>query len=103
VLARGALPGPALYSFAGVSLCFRWVLSYGQSAYAVGAVESFQPLFHLLNGDMCYADLNPTVQPEVWRDVGNNNQASAAFRPWMPCRATTRWSSTTGRKATPPT
>ena len=25
-----------------------WVLSYGQSAYAVEAVESFQPLFHLL-------------------------------------------------------
>ncbi len=43
-----------------------WVLSYGQSAYAVEAVESFQPLFHLLNGDLCYADLNPTVQPEVW-------------------------------------
>ena len=49
------------------------------------AVESFQPLFHLLNGDLCYADLNPTVQPEVWRDFGNNNQASAANRPWMPC------------------
>ena len=63
----------------------KWVLSYGQSAYAVGAVESFQPLFHLLNGDLCYADLNPTVQPEVWRDFGNNNQASAANRPWMPC------------------
>jgi phosphodiesterase/alkaline phosphatase D-like protein len=62
-----------------------WVLSYGQSAYAVSAVESFQPLFHLLNGDLCYADLNPTVQPEVWRDFGNNNQSSAAFRPWMPC------------------
>ena len=62
-----------------------WVLSYGQSAYAVQAVESFQPLFHLLNGDLCYADLNPTVQPEVWRDFGNNNQASAANRPWMPC------------------
>jgi len=30
-----------------------WVLSYGQSAYAVGAIESFQPLFHLLNGDLC--------------------------------------------------
>jgi hypothetical protein len=43
-----------------------WVLSYGQSAYAVQAVESFQPLFHLLNGDLCYADLNPTGQPEVW-------------------------------------
>jgi hypothetical protein len=63
----------------------QWVLSYGQSAYAVKAVESFQPLFHLLNGDLCYADLNPAVQPEVWRDFGNNNQASAAFRPWMPC------------------
>ena len=62
----------------------QWVLSYGQSAYAVAAVESFQPLFHLLNGDLCYADLNPTVQPEVWRDFGNNNQSSAANRPWMP-------------------
>jgi len=62
-----------------------WVLSYGQSAYAVGAVESFQPLFHLLNGDLCYADLNPTAQPQVWRDFGNNNQASAASRAWMPC------------------
>ncbi len=61
-----------------------WVLSYGQSAYAVGAVESFQPLFHLLNGDLCYADLNPMVQPEVWRDFGDNNQSSAANRPWMP-------------------
>jgi hypothetical protein len=61
-----------------------WVLSYGQSAYAVAAVESFSPLFHLLNGDLCYADLNPTVQPEVWRDFGNNNQSSAAYRAWMP-------------------
>ena len=79
------------------------MLSYGQSACAVEAVESFQPLFHLLNGDLCYANLNPTVQPEVWRDFGNNNQASAANRAWMPCRATTRWSSTTGRRASPPT
>jgi hypothetical protein len=61
-----------------------WVLSYGQAAYAVGAVEEFQPLFHLLNGDLCYADLNPAEQPRVWRDFGNNNQASAANRPWMP-------------------
>ena len=62
-----------------------WVLSYGQSAFAVQAVEQFQPLFHLLNGDLCYANLNPTVQPTVWADFGNNNQASAANRPWMPC------------------
>jgi Purple acid Phosphatase, N-terminal domain/Calcineurin-like phosphoesterase len=62
-----------------------WVLSYGQSAYAVEAVESFQPLFHLLNGDLCYANLNPAAQPQVWRDFGDNNQTSAANRPWMPC------------------
>ncbi len=62
-----------------------WVLSYGQSAYAVEVVESFQPLFHLLNGDLCYANLNPAVQPHVWRDFGDNNQTSAANRPWMPC------------------
>ena len=29
--------------------------------------------------------MNPTSQPEVWRDFGNNNQRSAANRPWMPC------------------
>jgi Purple acid Phosphatase, N-terminal domain/Calcineurin-like phosphoesterase len=62
-----------------------WVLSYGQSANAVAAVESFSPLFHLLNGDLCYGDLNPGTQPEVWRDFGNNNQTSAANRAWMPC------------------
>ena len=62
-----------------------WVLSYGQSACAVAAVESFQPLFHLLNGDLCYANLNPAVQPQVWRDFGNNTQSSAARRAWMPC------------------
>ena len=62
-----------------------WVLSYPQSQYAVEAVERFQPLFHLLNGDLCYANLNPAAQPAVWADFGNNNQTSAAFRPWMPC------------------
>ncbi len=62
-----------------------WVLSYGQSTFAVDQVEAQRPLFHLLNGDLCYANLNPTAQPEVWRDFGNNNQRSAAFRPWMPC------------------
>ncbi|WP_244105744.1 purple acid phosphatase family protein [Burkholderia gladioli] len=62
-----------------------WVLSSPQSRYAVQAVERFQPLFHLLNGDLCYANLNPTHQPDVWRDFGNNNQSSAANRPWMPC------------------
>jgi hypothetical protein len=62
-----------------------WALSYGQSAYAVAAVESFEPLFHLLNGDLCYASLNSAAQPSVWRDFGGNCQSSAARRAWMPC------------------
>jgi hypothetical protein len=62
-----------------------WVLSSPQSRFAVQAVEQFKPLFHLLNGDLCYANLNPASQPEVWRDFGNNVQTSATNRPWMPC------------------
>ena len=62
-----------------------WVLSSPQSRFAVEAVERFQPLFHLLNGDLCYANLNPAHQTDVWRDFGNNNQTSTANRPWMPC------------------
>jgi hypothetical protein len=77
---------------------FRWT-SYGdlstpqdsnplgsiQSQYAVEAVESFAPLFHLLNGDLCYANYRPTSQPTIWAAFGNNVQTSAAHRPWMPC------------------
>jgi hypothetical protein len=48
-------------------------------------VEQFDPLFHLLNGDLCYANLNPMSQPEVWAEFGRNVQRSAAYRPWMPC------------------
>jgi hypothetical protein len=62
-----------------------WTLSSPQSAFAVKAVERFQPLFHLLNGDLCYANLNAAAQPSVWADFGNNVQASASLRPWMPC------------------
>jgi hypothetical protein len=62
-----------------------WNMSSPQSRHAVDAVERFEPLFHLLNGDLCYANLNPTAQPQVWADFGNNVQRSAAHRPWMPC------------------
>ncbi len=62
-----------------------WILSSPQSRYAVEAVERFAPLFHLLNGDLCYANLNPTAMPAVWADFANNAQTSAAHRPWMPC------------------
>ncbi|HEX4215084.1 MAG TPA: metallophosphoesterase family protein [Candidatus Dormibacteraeota bacterium] len=62
-----------------------WVDSSANSATAVRAVESFSPLFHLLNGDLCYANTNMSTQPAVWRDFANNAQYSAAYRPWMPC------------------
>jgi hypothetical protein len=62
-----------------------WKLSSPQSRHAVDAVEQFRPLFHLLNGDLCYANLNWAAQPQVWADFGNNVQRSAAHRPWMPC------------------
>jgi hypothetical protein len=62
----------------------RWASSAGQSAYAVGAVEALQPLFHLLNADLADGEAAPAAQPQVWRDFGNNIEASAANRPWMP-------------------
>jgi 3',5'-cyclic AMP phosphodiesterase CpdA len=62
-----------------------WVMSSPQSRHAVDAVERFEPLFHLLNGDLCYANLNPMAQPAVWAEFGRNVQRSAAYRPWMPC------------------
>jgi hypothetical protein len=62
-----------------------WAISSPQSRHAVDAVERFKPLFHLLNGDLCYANVNPTAQPQVWADFGYNVQRSAANRPWMPC------------------
>jgi alkaline phosphatase D len=61
-----------------------WKESSDNSFYAVAAIESARPLFHLLNGDLCYANLNTNNQPEVWRDFGVNIARSAAYRPWMP-------------------
>ena len=47
-------------------------------------METFQPLFHLLNGDLADGDPPPATQSQVWRDFGNDIEASAANRPWMP-------------------
>ncbi|HEY4027956.1 MAG TPA: metallophosphoesterase family protein [Candidatus Dormibacteraeota bacterium] len=46
-------------------------------------VESVKPLFHLLNGDLCYANISPD-RVKTWRDFFVNNEVSARFRPWMP-------------------
>lgn len=58
-------------------------LSTPFGAYVVDQIERQQPLFHLLNGDLAYSDLdaNPVG---AWTDFFRNNQRSAARRPWMP-------------------
>jgi purple acid phosphatase-like protein/calcineurin-like phosphoesterase family protein len=66
-----------------------WHESCDNSWYAVTAIEdpgdgAGPPLFHLLNGDLCYANLDVDNAPGVWRDFGINIGRSAANRPWMP-------------------
>ena len=46
-------------------------------------MERVRPLFHLFNGDLCYANLaNDRVR--TWWDFWENNSRSARSRPWMP-------------------
>jgi 3',5'-cyclic AMP phosphodiesterase CpdA len=46
-------------------------------------VERLQPLFHLFNGDLCYANLAHD-RVRTWWDFWHNNSRSACKRPWMP-------------------
>ena len=46
-------------------------------------VERLQPLFHLFNGDLCYANLADD-RVRTWWDFWENNSRSARKRPWMP-------------------
>jgi hypothetical protein len=46
-------------------------------------VEQLQPLFHLFNGDLCYANI-ATDRVRTWWDFWANNSRSARKRPWMP-------------------
>jgi hypothetical protein len=46
-------------------------------------VERLQPLFHLFNGDLCYANLAED-RVRTWWDFWENNSRSASKRPWMP-------------------
>jgi hypothetical protein len=47
-------------------------------------VERVRPLFHLLNGDLCYANIAED-RVRSWWDFWVNNSRSARNRPWMPC------------------
>ncbi len=53
------------------------------AAGTVLGVERLQPLFHLFNGDLCYANLAKD-RVRTWWDFWANNSRSAANRPWMP-------------------
>ena len=47
------------------------------------AVEHAAPLFNLVNGDLCYANLSRD-RVRTWSDWFENNSRSARYRPWMP-------------------
>jgi len=58
-------------------------LSSPWSGYVVDQVEKLEPLFHLLNGDLCYANVSPD-RVAAWSHFFENNTRSARNRPWMP-------------------
>ena len=76
-----------------------WVLSYGQSTYAVDQVEAQRPLFHLLNGDLCYANLNPTPNPRSGETSETTTSGRRPSARGCPARETTNSSSTMVRRA----
>ena len=47
------------------------------------AVERMAPLFHLINGDLCYANL-AADRIRTWSDWFESTSRSARYRPWMP-------------------
>ncbi len=47
------------------------------------AIERLAPLFNLVNGDLCYANLTRD-RVRTWSDWFTNNSRSARHRPWMP-------------------
>jgi 3',5'-cyclic AMP phosphodiesterase CpdA len=46
-------------------------------------IERIGPLFNLVNGDLCYANLSAD-RIRAWSDWFDNNSRSARHRPWMP-------------------
>jgi hypothetical protein len=47
------------------------------------AIERIGPLFNLVNGDLCYANLAQD-RIDTWSNWFENNTRSARYRPWMP-------------------
>jgi hypothetical protein len=85
---RTAPEGRAAFRFTSVG---DW--GCGDTAYAKASlnaiatawqIEQFNPVVHLVNGDLSYANSNAHFQPQVWEQYFDNTQLSAANRPWMP-------------------
>ncbi len=73
------LPGAATGGYSsGIS-----GLASPTSADIVHGIEQVQPLFHLLNGDLCYANIS-NDRVRTWNSFFANNTRSARYRPWMP-------------------
>jgi Purple acid Phosphatase, N-terminal domain/Calcineurin-like phosphoesterase len=53
------------------------------AGYIVDAVDALDPLFHLMNGDLCYANVSD-APVATWESFFTNNMRSARYRPWMP-------------------
>ena len=53
------------------------------AADIVHGIEQVQPLFHLLNGDLCYANISDD-RVRTWNSFFANNTRSTRYRPWMP-------------------
>jgi Calcineurin-like phosphoesterase/Purple acid Phosphatase, N-terminal domain len=62
-----------------------WSKSSLNAITATAQIEQFNPVVHLMNGDLSYANVNQASMPAVWADFANNTQPSAMNTPWMPC------------------
>lgn len=60
-----------------------WGSSALNAVTAVQQIEQVDPLFHLQNGDLSYANVNQANMPGCWSDFMNNMMTSARNRPWM--------------------
>jgi hypothetical protein len=61
-----------------------WSKSSLNAITATNQIEQFDPVVHILNGDLSYANVNQASMPAVWADFFGNTQPSAMNRPWMP-------------------
>jgi 3',5'-cyclic AMP phosphodiesterase CpdA len=84
---RGRSKGFRFTSFGDQSIPVPVGRGYGpagpNAGYVVDAVESLDPLFHLVNGDLCYANASD-APVATWDAFFANNMRSARHRPWMP-------------------